>query len=562
MRCRTSSRRQNSRNCLPRQTARASSARYWRADPRRYPPALRFFVPAPSRMSSTFRRTSRRRLPASLPIRAALRPRFPDVTTVCRLLGGTAHSRSRKECHRVSISRMDRGVRPRWTTAVCSARGDRRRSRRNPRADPATEGIVRSAHTGARGAPEGGRNQGSQRARRPSPLRRLNPRCATAPPAAPPARPHRATASASAFNPAISAVLQGVYANLSQDPNNYAITGFVPSGDIAPAKRGFSIAESELGLSANVDDKIYGNLIFSLAPDNTVEVEEAYGMFTALPYGLTPKFGRFLSSIGYLNDQHQHVWDFYDAPLPYQAFLGGQFRSDGLQLKWVAPTDDVPRVRRGNRRRRELPRHRPQQQRHRQRRASTRTPAATSAPSNSWRAGCRIWAPSARSCSTRRPIVVGNPAQLSFSRQEPARDRRLRLEMGAQRQRARHQLQAAGRVLLAQGIAAISPTTATARCGLTSTSNYSSRQSGWYLDGVYQFMPYWRVGARYDRLVPGSVDYGANGAYLAQESFTSAALLGDVRLHAVGVQPLPPAVAAEQDPAATSPTTSSSSNTS
>ena len=55
-----------------------------------------------------------------------------------------------------------------------------------------------------------------------------------------------ATTSASAFNPAIYAVLQGVYANLSQDPNKYVINGFVPSGDIAPAKRGFSIAESEL----------------------------------------------------------------------------------------------------------------------------------------------------------------------------------------------------------------------------------------------------------------------------------------------------------------------------
>ena len=164
------------------------------------------------------------------------------------------------------------------------------------------------------------------------------PAVATAPSAEPPP-PASAKASANAFNPAISAVLQGVYASLSQDPNNYAITGFVPSGDIAPAKRGFSIAESELALSASVDDKIYGNLTFSLAPDNSVEVEEAYGMFTSLPYGLVPKFGRFLSSIGYLNDQHQHVWDFYDAPLPYQAFLGGQFHSDGLQLKWVAPTE-------------------------------------------------------------------------------------------------------------------------------------------------------------------------------------------------------------------------------
>ena len=143
----------------------------------------------------------------------------------------------------------------------------------------------------------------------------------------------------SAFNPAISAVLQGVYTNLSQDPDRYAIHGFVPGGDIAPPKRGFSIAESELGLSASVDDKIFGNLIFSLTPDNTIEVEEAYGVFTAVPNGFTPKIGRFLSAIGYLNDQHQHVWDFFDAPLPYQAFLGGQFKSDGLQLKWVAPTE-------------------------------------------------------------------------------------------------------------------------------------------------------------------------------------------------------------------------------
>ena len=77
-------------------------------------------------------------------------------------------------------------------------------------------------------------------------------------------------------------MLQGVYANLSQDPKQYAIHGFVPSGDIAPAKRGLSLAESELGFSASVDDKIYGNLIFSLTPENTVSVEEAYGVLTAM----------------------------------------------------------------------------------------------------------------------------------------------------------------------------------------------------------------------------------------------------------------------------------------
>ncbi len=62
-------------------------------------------------------------------------------------------------------------------------------------------------------------------------------------------------------------------------------------------------------------------------------------MYTAAPRGVAPKFGRFLSGIGYLNDIHQHAWDFYDAPLVYQAFLGGQYQNNGLQVKWVAPTD-------------------------------------------------------------------------------------------------------------------------------------------------------------------------------------------------------------------------------
>ena len=59
----------------------------------------------------------------------------------------------------------------------------------------------------------------------------------------------------------------------------------------------------------------------------------------SLGNGLVPKFGRFFSGIGYLNEQHQHVWDFVDAPLAYQAFLGGQYAQDGVQVKWVAPTD-------------------------------------------------------------------------------------------------------------------------------------------------------------------------------------------------------------------------------
>jgi len=343
---------------------------------------------------------------------------------------------------------------------------------------------------------------------------------ATAATATPAAAPSTAAPSASgiaAFNPAISAVLQGTYANLSQDPDRYAIAGFVPSGDIAPAKRSFSIAESELALSANVDDKFYGNLIFSLSPDNTVEVEEAYGLFTAMPYGLQPKFGRFLSSIGYLNDQHQHTWDFYDAPLVYQAFLGGQYQNNGLQLKWVAPTDLYVEL--GG----ELGSGDAFPGNDRNKNGVGSGIAYVHfggdvGASNSWRAGVSYLQTAARDRAYTQTDFAGNDAQLAFTGRAKlaiadfiwkwapdgnARERNFKLQGEYFWRRESGDLTYDANGML----------------GLTSTSSYGSRQSGFYVQGVWQFIPQWRVGARYDWLDPGSVDYGANSAYLANGSF-------------------------------------------
>jgi hypothetical protein len=55
--------------------------------------------------------------------------------------------------------------------------------------------------------------------------------------------------------------------------------------------------------------------------------------------------------------------------------------------------------------------------------------------------------------------------------------------------------------------------------GLRNASAYSSRQGGWYLQGVYQWMPLWRVGARYDQLDPGTVDYAANAPFFGATDF-------------------------------------------
>lgn len=146
---------------------------------------------------------------------------------------------------------------------------------------------------------------------------------------------------ANAFNPALSVILNGSYARHSLDPDSYARAGFPVVGEGGPGPNGFSLGESEVSLSANIDDKFYGQLTLAMGSDNgndELGIEEAYVDTTALPGGLSLRMGRFYSNIGYLNSHHLHTDSFFGRPLPYQAFLGGQYGDDGIQLRWVAPT--------------------------------------------------------------------------------------------------------------------------------------------------------------------------------------------------------------------------------
>jgi hypothetical protein len=83
--------------------------------------------------------------------------------------------------------------------------------------------------------------------------------------------------------------------------------------------------ETELTASANIDNLFYGQTTIELhfhEGDIELDVEEAYVDTLSLPGGLGVRFGRFYSALGYLNKHHTHSWDFADAPLAYQAFLG------------------------------------------------------------------------------------------------------------------------------------------------------------------------------------------------------------------------------------------------
>lgn len=143
-------------------------------------------------------------------------------------------------------------------------------------------------------------------------------------------------------NPAIGVILQGQAWHHGRDPEDYSIPGFPLGGEAGPFDEGFAIGEAEINISANVDDKFTAWLTAPLViedGESKIEIEEAWLETTALPAGLSARFGRFFSGIGYLNAKHAHSWDFADQPLPYQAFLGDQYLDDGVQLRWIAPTD-------------------------------------------------------------------------------------------------------------------------------------------------------------------------------------------------------------------------------
>jgi hypothetical protein len=154
-----------------------------------------------------------------------------------------------------------------------------------------------------------------------------------------PAPPPTPPTSQNAFNPGIAAVLNGFYLAASHDTKNLQIAGFALGDEAGLPPRGFSIGESEISFAANIDPQLAGFLDISFDNENNPNVEEAYITTKDLPAGFTVKAGRFLSGIGYINERHSHDWSFSDAPLPYRAFLGSQYGDDGIQVRWLAPTD-------------------------------------------------------------------------------------------------------------------------------------------------------------------------------------------------------------------------------
>jgi hypothetical protein len=320
----------------------------------------------------------------------------------------------------------------------------------------------------------------------------------------------------SALNPGISAILNGVYSNLKRDPNTFRINGFVPTmGDAGPGRRGLSLGESELGFSANIDHMFRGTLIASISPDNNgIDVEEGFIQTIGLSNGFTIKAGRFFSGVGYQNQIHAHAWDFTDAPLANKVFLGNQLNEDGIQFKWVAPTSLYFDVGLELGRGKSFPAG-PDGGRNKngigsgnlfthlggdigssiawqagvsylstspQNRTFTDLDSTGTLVTNSFAGDSRLWVLD----GVLKWSPNGNPTYSNFKLQGEYFRRK---ENGALTYNA-------------------DPANVPGAAAGTLTDSYASRQSGWYLQGVYQFVPMWRVGYRYDRLNAGATSVG------------------------------------------------------
>jgi hypothetical protein len=307
-------------------------------------------------------------------------------------------------------------------------------------------------------------------------------------------------APGTAFNPAISLILAGSYTDTSRDPSDWHIGGFIPSGgEVGPGERSFNLGESEITLFANVDPYFSAQMTAALTPENEVEVEEAFFRTLALPEGFTAKGGRFFSGFGYLNEVHSHAWDFVDQPLAYQAFFDGQFAQDGLQVKWLAPTelfvelgaevgngDEFPATRRNR---------------------NGFNGATLFAhvggdvgDATSWRAGAAYLDQHAEDREFETVDEFGLPLIDAFTGKSQTWVVDAVLKWTPIGDPNRRQLKVQGEYMRRRESGELTFDSA----GADLTDAYRSTQSGWYLQGVYQFLPRWRAGLRYDSLDDGS----------------------------------------------------------
>lgn len=140
----------------------------------------------------------------------------------------------------------------------------------------------------------------------------------------------------SIFNPAIGVVGETIFSYRSK--GSEAI-GSDRAGGFDAFQRSV-----ELNVAGSVDPFATAYAVFNASADAatgeaSVAVEEAAIKTTSLPWNLTLKGGRFFGEFGRLSYIHDHELPFVNRPLVLDQYIGGESRTDGLQLNWLVPAE-------------------------------------------------------------------------------------------------------------------------------------------------------------------------------------------------------------------------------
>jgi hypothetical protein len=138
----------------------------------------------------------------------------------------------------------------------------------------------------------------------------------------------------SVFNPAIGLVGESIL--------SYNTKGSRETGSDRPGGFDFFQRSVELNLAGSVDPFARGYAVINASADPitgeaTATVEEAAIQTTSLPWNLTLKGGRFFGEFGRLSYIHDHELPFVNRPLVLDQYIGGESKTDGLQLNFLLP---------------------------------------------------------------------------------------------------------------------------------------------------------------------------------------------------------------------------------
>ena len=307
-------------------------------------------------------------------------------------------------------------------------------------------------------------------------------------------------------------ILDAKYAAQSQNPSNPS-AGWLPSG-VEGIPRGLSIGETELAFKGSVDNlfRAEARFVFEQTGNNTgIRTEEVFAETLGLPWGTKVKAGKYWSNVGYLNDKHPHEWDFVDLPLAYNAFFGGQLNETGAQLSWVAPTDDTliklggeiaqgsnvyPGSFNGN---------------YNQNKPRLGTVFAKAGgdvgASHSWQGGVSyIRSTTGNNAANQATYALTNNNALLFNGGNTTWLADFVYRWAPEGDATSQNLKWQTEVFLNNQGGAMTCSNADGNCG--NGTNYNNNQQGLYSQAIYQFIPKWRVGYRYDRIYSGNSAYG------------------------------------------------------